>query len=152
LEFDRMSQRPRGKTPIRSGFLRVMPRAGVLAIACVAASAPWARGAPQEDAPLRRQAAAPEAAEPGAQTMLHGEVTLARLVDLCAAQQGFEVEYAAADLAARVTIRVADPDSKGAAPVLFLSRRVCVRGEGIGRADWSHARLLAFGRGGERDL
>jgi hypothetical protein len=97
-------------------------------------------------------AAPPSAAEPGAQTTLNGEVTLARLVDLCAAQQGFEVEYAAADLAARVTIRVADPDSKGAAPVLFLSRRVCVRGEGIGRADWSHARLLAFGRGGERDL
>jgi hypothetical protein len=101
---------------------------------------------------VAQDSARPGAVSPAVQTVINGEVTLARLVDLCAAQQGFEVEYAAADLAARVTIRVADPDSKGAAPVLFLSRRVCVRGEGIGRADWSHARLLAFGRGGERDL
>ena len=51
----------------------------------------------------------PGAASPAAQTVINGEVTLARLVDLCAAQQGFEVEYSAAALGARVTIRVADP-------------------------------------------
>jgi type II secretory pathway component GspD/PulD (secretin) len=58
---------------------------------------------------VAQDSARPGAVSPAVQTVINGEVTLARLVDLCAAQQGFEVEYAAADLAARVTIRVADP-------------------------------------------
>jgi general secretion pathway protein D len=43
---------------------------------------------------------------------LNREVTLAQLVDLCAAQGKFEVEYNAAELTGKVTIRVAEPLSE----------------------------------------
>jgi general secretion pathway protein D len=45
-------------------------------------------------------------------TLLNREVTLQQLVDLCAAKGAFEVEYNAAELTGKVTIRVAEPLSE----------------------------------------
>ncbi len=99
-----MSQRPNGKAPKTPRDLRATPRAGLLALACVACCVPTASATQQDDARPREQVAAGDT-----KTVLNGEVTLARLVDLCAAQQGFEVEYAQGDLGAKVTIRVSEP-------------------------------------------
>ena len=136
-----MSQRPNGKIPTMPRDLRVPPRTGLLALACVACCVPPASAARQDDARPREQVAAG-----AAKTVLNGEVTLARLVDLCAAQQGFEVEYAAADLAARVTIRVADPLS---ADELWALTNELLASNGLASVRRPGSRILSIVRAGD---
>ncbi len=93
-----------------------------------------------------QESARVEAAKPAAQTLLNGEVTLARLVDLCAAQQGFEVEYAQGDLGAKVTIRVSEPLS---ADELWALTNELLASNGLASVRRPGSRIVSIVRAGE---
>ena len=138
-----MSQRPSEMSAPRPRALRATPCAAVLALACVAS---WpctsAAGVSPQDAPRTAE----PLARGDAKTVLNGEVTLARLVDLCAAQQGFEVEYAQGDLGAKVTIRVSEPLS---ADELWALTNELLASNGLASVRRPGSRILSIVRAGE---